>query len=234
MSNDKNKVSIYRLLFAIALILVFPPLILSLGGNWLWAEGWIFSLWLTAFFMTIVIYLYIKNPTLFVERFNMPGSKGQKKWDVFITILLGLGFFCWIALMPLDAERFKWTASFPLWAKAGGGLLLIGPAQYLFMRSFMDNPYASGLVRIQDDRKQYVISNGVYGFVRHPMYSGAAFLFTGAPLLVGSLFGLTLGVLLTILLAVRSVGEEKMLANELNGYEDYKKKVKYRLMPLIW
>ena len=66
------------------------------------------------------------------------------------------------------------------------------------------------------------------------MYLGATFLFVGAPLLMGSFFGLVLGILLTILLAVRSVGEEKMLVDELEGYEDYRKKVKYRLIPFVW
>jgi len=233
MSKEKNGAPVGKLLFALAFMLVFPPLILFSAGNYLWVEGWIFSLWLTVFCMTVIIYLYVKSPALFAERFKMPGSKGQKKWDIFVTIFLGLGFFCWIIIMPLDAQRFRWTMSFPLWAKIAGGLLLL-PAQYLFTRSFMDNPYASGLVRIQSDRKQHVVSTGVYGFVRHPMYLGAAFLFIGAPLLMGSLFGLALGLLLTLLLAARSAGEEKMLVNELDGYEDYKKKVKYRLVPFIW
>jgi len=135
--------------------------------------------------------------------------------------------------MPLDAERFKWTTWFPLWAKIIGGLFLI-PSAFLFLRSYMDNPYLSGLVRIQEERKQRVITDGVYSLVRHPMYLGATFLFIGTPLLIGSLFGLAFGAMLTLLLAARIVGEEKMLANELDGYDDYRKIVKYRLIPFIW
>ena len=74
------------------------------------------------------------------------------------------------------------------------------------------------------------ITEGVYGLVRHPMYLGAVFLFAGTSFLMGSMFGLAFGVLLT----ARSVGEEKMLIDELEGYKDYKKKVKYRLIPFIW
>jgi len=74
----------------------------------------------------------------------------------------------------------------------------------------------------------------VYGLVRHPMYLGAACLFVGAPLLMGSLAGLGLGILLTVLLAVRSIGEEKMLTDELDGYDEYRKKVKHRIIPFIW
>ena len=70
--------------------------------------------------------------------------------------------------MPLDAERFGWSPVFPLWLRIAGGAGLAG-SFFLFFRSFADNPFLSPLVRIQDDRKQRVVSTGVYGFVRHPM-----------------------------------------------------------------
>jgi len=233
VSSERNKITIGKLLFASLYILSFPALLLFLSGNWLWIEGLIFSLWFITLCATAIIYLYIKDPELLAERYKQPGSKGQKKWDVFVVILLVVGFTGWIVLMPLDAERFKWTAWFPIWAKILGGLFLI-PSAILFLRAYMDNPYLSGLVRIQEERKQKVITSGVYSLVRHPMYLGATCLFVGTPLLTGSLYGLALGVLLTLLLAARSVGEEKMLVNELEGYADYKKKVKYRLIPFVW
>ena len=119
-----------------------------------------------------------------------------------------------------------------VWAKILGGIFL-APSTILFFRSYVDNPYLSGLVRIQEERKQRVVTTGVYSFVRHPMYLGATFLLVGAPLLMGSLFGLALGILITVLLAARSVGEEKMLIDELEGYEEYKKTVRYRIIPFI-
>jgi protein-S-isoprenylcysteine O-methyltransferase Ste14 len=229
-----KKISIGKLLFTFVYILVFPALLLFLAGNWLWIEGLIFSLWFIVLCAATIIYLYVKNPALLAERYKPPGSKGQKGWDIVVVILLVIGFTGWIVLMPLDAERYKWTSSFiPLFVKVVGGLFLI-PSAILFLRSYMDNPYLSGLVRIQEERKHHVVTTGVYGIVRHPMYLGAAFLFTGTPLLMGSLFGLAFGILLIILIAARSAGEEKMLIDELEGYEDYKKKVKYRLIPFIW
>jgi len=231
--SGKKGISFGKFLFTFVYVLIFPALLLLLAGNWLWPEGLIFSLWFIVLCVIAITYLYIKDPALLVERYKPPGSGGQKKWDIFVVVLLVIGFTGWIVLMPLDAERFKWTTNFPFWLKIIGGLFLI-PSMILFLRTYMDNPYASGVVRIQDDRKQHVITTGVYGIVRHPMYLGAAFLFVGAPLLMGSLFGWILGVLLTVLLAARSVGEEKMLADELEGYADYRKKVKYRLIPFIW
>ena len=230
---SKNEITIAKLLFTFVYILIFPALLLFMSGNWFWIEGLIFSLWFIVFCAATIIYLYLKSPALLIERYKMPGSKGQKKWDIIVVTLLVIGFTCWIVLMPLDAERFQWTSFFPVWAKILGGLCLI-PSTILFLRAYMDNPYLSGLVRIQEERKQYVVTNGVYGLVRHPMYLGATFLFVGAPILMGSFYGLIFGVLLSILLVVRSIGEEKMLMDELEGYEDYKKKVKYRLIPFVW
>ncbi|WP_081357558.1 methyltransferase family protein [Neomoorella thermoacetica] len=101
-------------------------------------------------------------------------------------------------------------------------------------RSYTDNTFVSPLVRIQTERKQQVISTGVYGFVRHPMYLGGVLLFVGTPLLLGSKYGVIIGLLMALLLAGRIIGEERMLANELEGYIEYKKKVKYRLIPYVW
>jgi protein-S-isoprenylcysteine O-methyltransferase Ste14 len=135
--------------------------------------------------------------------------------------------------MPLDAKRFGWSPVFPLWLKVLGGALLAG-SFFLFFRSYKDNTFLSPLVRIQKDRKQQVVSTGVYGFVRHPMYLGAILMFIGAPLLLGSLYGIIAGLVLTILLMVRIRGEEAMLTRELEGYGEYTRNVRYRLFPYFW
>ncbi len=103
-----------------------------------------------------------------------------------------------------------------------------------FFRSYTDNTFLSPLVRIQEDRKQRVVSTGVYGFVRHPMYLGGILMFLGTPLLLGSSLGVIAGLALTILLMARVAGEEKMLAGELEGYRKYMQKVRYRLFPFLW
>ena len=233
MADDRNNVSIVKLLFSFVYILCFPALLLLLAGNWLWIEGLIFSGWFIILCASVIVYLYLYSPALLQERLKQPGSNGHLKWDVAVVILLVIGFTGWIVIMPLDAERFKWTTGFPIFVKIAGGLLLI-PSTVLFVRSYMDNPYLSGLVRLQEERSQQVITSGVYALVRHPMYLGAVCLFMGTPLLTGSLFGLVLGALLVLLLAFRCVGEEKMLAAQLEGYRAYQKKVKFRLIPFIW
>lgn len=104
----------------------------------------------------------------------------------------------------------------------------------MLFRAFRDNTYLSPLVRIQKERKQRVISTGVYGVVRHPMYLGALLLFAGAPLLLGSFVGLAIGMVLTLLLVARIFREEDLLKKELDGYMDYCRNVRYRLLPFIW
>jgi protein-S-isoprenylcysteine O-methyltransferase Ste14 len=135
--------------------------------------------------------------------------------------------------MPLDAKRFGWSPEFPLWTKIVGTLLFILAFIILFS-ALKENTFAAPVVKMQKERGQKVISTGLYGIVRHPMYSGGTLLFIGAPLLLGSVYGLAMGLLLTILMAVRSVGEEEMLRQELDGYNEYIKEVKWRLIPLVF
>jgi protein-S-isoprenylcysteine O-methyltransferase Ste14 len=97
-----------------------------------------------------------------------------------------------------------------------------------------ENTFAAPVVKMQKERGQRVISTGLYGIVRHPMYSGATLLFIGTPLLLGSVYGLALGLMLIFTIAVRSIGEEEMLKRELNGYDEYMKVVKWRLIPFFF
>jgi protein-S-isoprenylcysteine O-methyltransferase Ste14 len=222
-----------KLIYAAIWILIWPVLLLFLSGDWLWVEGWIFNIWLLLLCFVTISYLYRKDPALLAERFKKPGTANQKGWDRFVVYGLGLGFIAWIVVMPLDAKRFAWTTGFPIWLQVLGGIgLLI--SFFFFYRSYVENTFASPLVRIQAERKQRVISTGVYSFVRHPMYLAGVLMFLGAPLLLGSMYGVLIGFVLCLLLVVRIPGEEKMLTNELEGYAEYKGKVKYRLIPLIW
>ncbi|MGA2158198.1 MAG: isoprenylcysteine carboxylmethyltransferase family protein [Dehalococcoidia bacterium] len=233
MASERNKMTAGRVIYTAVWILIWPVVLLWLSGDWLWPEGWIFNIWFLALCFTTVISLYIKDPALLAERYQKPGEAGQKGWDRYIVYGLVLGFIAWAVIMPLDARRFVWTSGFPVWVKAVGIVAMV-LSFILFYRALTENSFASPLVRIQAERKQQVISSGTYSLVRHPMYLAGILMFMGVPLLLGSLYGLLLGVLVLFLIAFRITGEEKMLDDELEGYADYKKKVKYRLMPFIW
>jgi protein-S-isoprenylcysteine O-methyltransferase Ste14 len=222
-----------RLVATAIYLLVWPALIFVLAGTWRWAEGWIFGAWFVALCTTCIVWLYRRDPALLAERYRLPGSGGQAGWDRFVVIGLGLGFATWIALIPLDARRFGWTSRWPI-AIEGCGAALLLLSSFFFFRSFTDNPFLSPLVRIQPERKQRVVSTGVYGFVRHPMYLGALLMFFGAPLLMSSVAGLLCAAALALLLAGRIVGEERLLVRELEGYVQYRDTVRYRLIPHVW
>jgi len=213
--------------------LFFPALILLLAGDWRWTEGWLFALWFVAMILLSMIYLYLKDPALLAERTRAPGSGNQKSWDKVLGGIIIILALAWLILMPLDARRFSWSPAFPLWLKIIGGVLLL-PALFLIFRATADNTFLSTVARIQSERKQRVITSGVYGFVRHPLYLGCVLLQVGAPLLLGSLVGLAISLPGIITLVIRSIGEEKMMLEELEGYAEYQKKVKYRLIPYLW
>jgi protein-S-isoprenylcysteine O-methyltransferase Ste14 len=222
-----------KIIGALLFILLFPALLLALSGDWFWPEGWVFSIWLLALSYSTILYLYKKDPALLVERYQKPGAGNQEHWDRYVVYGLLIGFTLWIIIMPLDAKRFGWSPAFPLWLQALGFAALIG-SFYLFFRSYTDNTFLSPLVRVQEERKQRVVSTGVYGFVRHPMYLGGILMFVGVPLLLGSFFGILAGLALTILLMARILGEEVMLSRDLEGYREYMQNVRYRLFPFLW
>lgn len=233
--TKENMKSTLRRVIVTSLIssLIFPTLILLLAGDWLWIEGWIFGLWLDAMVVSNIVYLYRHDPALMAERSKKPGSDNQKSWDKFILSFSYIGAVVWLVIMPLDATRFSWSPAFPVWLKILGGVALL-PALFLIFKATVENTYLSTLVRIQDDRDQHVIRTGVYSFVRHPLYLGCLLMLLGAPLLLGSIYSLIIFIIAVIVLVIRIYGEEKMLTTELEGYEEYKKNVRYRLIPFIW
>lgn len=228
-----QKPSPIRISLALIAVILLPVALLYTSGNWFWFEGWIFGLWLVALTYTIFLYMYFEDPELLMERYRKPGSPGEKGWDRYFIYLLEVGFVLWFLIMPLDAEKYGWSPAFPIYIEAMGFMFLVA-CSYLFLKSYMENTYLSPLVRIQLERGQKVISSGVYGWIRHPLYLGGILMFLGGPLLLGSLYGFIVGLLMSLSLILRSIGEEKMLVEELEGYADYKKKVKYRLIPYIW
>jgi protein-S-isoprenylcysteine O-methyltransferase Ste14 len=233
MVNGKNELKASQIINTILFVLLFPAVILFLADDWFSIEGWIFSIWFIVMTLSIGIYLYRKDPALLAERSKMPGTGNQKEWDKYLLSIFYLLFVVWIIIMPLDAKRYGWTAYFPVWLKVLGRVALL-PSFFFLYRSVVENTFASTMVRIQPERKQYVISTGVYGFVRHPLYLGDLFMLLGVPMLLGSIYGLIISLISICLMAVRIIGEEKMLVDELEGYESYKKKVRYRLIPFIW
>jgi len=230
--NSTNKLSIGQIIFTILYLPFWPAFVLFLSNDWFWTEGWIFGIWFLATSVAVMIYLYVKDPSLLVERYRKPGTGNQKAWDKAVFVGIVAIFLIWVVIIPLD-KRHRWTTQFPILIKYIGGVMLMISSFFLF-RAFTDNTFLSPLVRVQKERQQQLVTSGVYAFVRHPMYLGALLMFLGTPLLTGSYFGIGTGLLMTLLLALRTLGEEKMLMEEFEGYTAYKQKVRYRFVPFLW
>jgi protein-S-isoprenylcysteine O-methyltransferase Ste14 len=233
ITQSKKMSSTALMVNVVLTALFFPALMLLLAGNVRWVEGWIIGLWIAAMIDFNVIYLFFKDPALLTERASAPSSGNQKAWDKLLLPLIFAIAIIWLVILPLDAGRFHWSPAFPLWLKILGGLALI-PAFYLIERTTIENTFLSARVRIQSERKQHVVTTGPYVFVRHPLYLGCALMMFGAPLMMGSIYGLMIALIGSLILVGRILGEERMLVEELEGYADYQKEVKYRLIPFVW
>ena len=211
---------------------VFVLLLFVPAGSLAWPQGWVFLVLFDGCSLAIGYWLLRTDPALLAERMKSPFDANQKPRDRAVMGVLLLCFGVWLVFMALDARRFRWSDT-PLWAQAIGAALIV-VAFWAWSRVLRVNSFASTRVRLQPERGQTVISTGPYAIVRHPMYADALFLMIGAPLLLGSLWGL-LGVLPVLpLLALRIRGEEAVLMDGLPGYRAYAAKVRFRLVPGVW
>jgi protein-S-isoprenylcysteine O-methyltransferase Ste14 len=217
-----------RKLIAGVELFAWPGLVVALSGDMYWVYGWVFMAWFVALCLTCVVWLYRNNPALLAERFRPAGTGEQPGWDRYVFGALMLLIAAWFVIMPLDAKRFHWTASWPEWARAVGAIAM-AVSSFLLFRSFTDNTFLSPLVRMQGEREHRLVSTGVYA-----MYLGGLLLMCGAALFLGSSVGFAIGLLTGLTSVVRIVGEERMLVRNLTGYEQYRHRVRYRLIPGLW
>src|SRR5215207_667211 len=205
-------------LFALAL---FLP-----AGTIAWLAGWVFlGLLFFGFYLAVTVWLFQHNPGLVQERMRL-GTSDQQGWDQVLFPLIFVLFFVWLILMALDAVRFQWS-QMPVWLQIVGTILLVCSFYLLFL-TFRENSYLSPVVRIQEERGQTVVSTGPYHYVRHPMYAAIVIFIAGTALLLGSWYGLVLGLILVVMLVRRAVLEERTLRAELPDYAAYMAQVKYR------
>ena len=202
-------------------LLLFGP-----AGTLAFWNGWLLMviLFVPMFFVGVV--LMIKNPQLLQSRL-----KSREKLDDqdAVVKLSALMFLCGFAAAGLN-YRFRWSALPRAVSAAGAVLFLL--AYLLYAEVLRENTYLSRIIEVQENQK--VIDTGLYAVVRHPMYSATLLLFLSMPLVLGSLPSLFLFLLYPFLIARRIKSEEALLLRELDGYPDYRNRVKYRLVPFVW
>ncbi|MBO7273500.1 MAG: isoprenylcysteine carboxylmethyltransferase family protein [Clostridia bacterium] len=211
--------------FLCGLILVGALLFLP-AGSFSFTGGWLFIALLFIPMIFLGAVLLIKSPELLEKRLDAKEKENTQKG---VVALSGLLFFVGFIVAGLD-YRFGWS-HVPTWLVIASSVVLL--ASYaLYAEVMRENAYLSRTVEVQEGQK--VVDTGLYGIVRHPMYAVTIWLFLSIPLVLGSFWSLLCFAYYPILIIVRILNEEKVLIAELDGYADYKKKVKYRLIPFVW
>ena len=211
--------------FSLGVVLI-GALIFLPAGTFEFAGGWLLMgiLFIPMFIAGFV--MMAKDPSLLASRLD---AKEKEKKQSIVVKLSGLMFIVGFVLAGLDF-RFGWLSLPPAVSIVAAVLFLL--AYLLYAEVLRENKYLSRTIEVQEG--QTVISTGLYGIVRHPMYSATLLLFLSMPLILGSVYALFIFLSYPFIIAKRIVHEEAFLEKELVGYSDYKKKVKYRLIPFIW
>ncbi len=211
--------------FTAGLVLVGLMLFLP-AGTIDYPNGWLFILLLFVPMFLLGVWLMVKNPELLEKRLKSKEDESEQKKVISLSLIL---FIVGFVVSALD-YRFRIT-QLPLWVVIIGAVLLL-VSYGLYAEVMRENTYLSRTVEIQENQK--VIDTGLYGIVRHPMYFAATLLFLSFPLVLGSGIGFVIFLAQPFLLVKRIRNEEEVLEKGLDGYTEYKKKVKYRLIPFIW
>ena len=202
-------------------ILLFIP-----AGSFNYWNAWLFMGILFIPMFVVGILLMIKNPALLKSRLDVKEKEQEQKQ---VIIYSGLMFLLGFITAGLN-YRFSWVTIPDSVIIIASILFLLSYA--LYGEVLRENTYLSRTIEVKENQK--VIDTGLYGIVRHPMYAVTIFLFLAMPLILGSLISFIIFLLYPIIIAKRIKNEEKVLEDSLKGYSEYKKKVKYKLIPFIW
>lgn len=202
-------------------LLIFLP-----AGTIFFFNGWLLMGILFVPMFCAGIVMMFKNPALLKSRLN---AKEQQQEQRLVVKLSGLMFLTGFILAGLGV-RFGWYM-LPRGVVIGAAVVFLA-AYVLYAQVLRENTYLSRTIEVQEN--QTVIDTGLYGIVRHPMYSATLLLFLSMPLVLGSLYGFAVFLAYPLIIAKRIQHEEAFLEESLDGYRTYKQKVKYRLIPFLW
>ena len=207
-------------LIIVSLLLFIP------AGTLNYQNGWIFIglLFIPMFIAGII--LMIKNPELLAKRLNAKEKESEQKQ---VIIISGLMFIFGFIIAGLN-YRYNWIKLPNLVTIICSILFIL--SYILYAEVLRENTYLARTIEVQKNQK--VVDTGLYKIVRHPMYSATIILFLTIPLILGSIISFVIFLIYPIMIAKRIKNEEKVLEEELDGYKEYKEKVKYKMIPYIW
>ncbi len=215
---------------AVFIIILFP-----LAQDWGWFEGWLFII---SFVVNFTISYYLinkKNPRVIRNRMKVKKvgvtekTKSSARSDWFIMPLMSIGFIGAIVLPPFD-YRYGWSP-IPFIVEIVG-LAIMNFGLIIMVIAMVQNAYASKLLDINKGQK--LIDTGLYSHVRHPLYTGAIIMIVGLPIALGSWISLIPAIIGALAIIIRIKFEENMLIEGMDGYEEYRTRVKYKLIPKIY
>ena len=212
-----------KLICGIALVdlLVFLP-----AGTMNYLNGWLLCALLFVPMLILGAVLFLKAPDLLKKRLDTKEKEATQKGVVAFSGLIFLAGF----IIPGLDHRFSWTKVHMAVVVVASVLFLLSYA--LYAEVMRENVYLSRTIKVHEGQK--VVSTGLYGIVRHPMYMATVVMFLSIPLVLGSWIAFAVFLAYPFVIAVRIKNEEEVLSNELEGYKEYKEKVKYRMIPYIW
>jgi len=207
-------------------VLIVGGLLFIPANSFKYWNGWLFMglLFIPMFIAGII--LIIKNPELLRKRLNAKERENEQKW---VLLYSGLMFITGFIVAGLN-YRYKWIEMPNIVVIISSILFII--AYILYAEVLRENTYLSRTIEVQENQK--VINTGLYGIVRHPMYAITIWLFLTMPLILGSIFSFIIFLVYPVIIGKRIKNEEKVLEKDLKGYAEYKKKVKYKVIPFVW
>lgn len=213
-------------------IVLIPFLPLLVSGRWGWWEAWVYFIVAVGSFIISRALAARRNPGILSERAKFLDHADTASWDKKLAPLLGLAGL----LIPLVAgleARFESLDPFGLAVKIAALAVLLGGIIFSCW-ALVENSFFSGVVRLQPERGQHVISSGPYGLVRHPGYAGGLVMYLAFPFFMDSPWSLLPVLLIIIVTAARTRLEDRFLQENLEGYREYASRVRWRLLPGIW
>ena len=211
--------------FLIGLIIICILLFIP-AGTINYPNGWLFIALLFIPMLFAGIIMIFKSPDLLRRRLNAKENEDEQKTVILIS---GIIFLLAFILAGLNF-RFGWFNLPSIVVIIASVIFLL--AYIMYAEVLRENEYLSRTVEVSENQK--VVDSGLYGIVRHPMYTSTIFLFLSMPLVLDSIFSFIVMLVYPIIIIFRIRNEERVLENELIGYEEYKEKVKYKLIPYLW
>ncbi len=211
--------------FLFGLVIVFLLLFIP-AGSMDYFNGWLFIALLFIPMFIAGIIMFIKSPELLKRRLNAKEEENEQK---IVILISGIVFLLAFILAGLNF-RFEWFQLPQIVVITASIIFLL--SYIMYAEVLRENMYLSRTVEVSEN--QEVIDTGLYGIVRHPMYTSTIFLFLSMPLILDSIFSFIVMLIYPIVMILRIKNEEKVLERELEGYKGYKEKVKYRIIPFIW